>query len=145
MWLSLKIKPKFPPPDASIYGIIDVKNNDPIGIGIEKERVDNFALITPERVDNSFVESMDPENIIRENKNIPLFIFEYFAQKSISGLIDETLEKTCLFHFNEAHGHGIVSALIIMTKLISLMKNTPMNYWNDFKRRKEAKCCAKRH
>ena len=35
---------------------------------------------------------MDPENIIKENNNFPLFFFKYFAQKDISGLIDETLE-----------------------------------------------------
>ena len=32
-------------------------------------------------------------------------------------MIDETLENTCLFHTNEADGHGIISALIVMTKL----------------------------
>ena len=56
---------------------------------------------------------MDPENIIKENINIPFYMFEYFMQKDISGLIDETLEKMCLFHINEADGHGI----IVMTKL----------------------------
>ena len=40
--------------------------------------------------------------------SIPLFVFEYFMQKNISGLIDETLEKSCLFHYNEADGHGII-------------------------------------
>ena len=44
---------------------------------------------------------MDSENILVENKNIPLFVFEYFAQKDIYDLIDETLEKTCLFHKQE--------------------------------------------
>ena len=28
---------------------------------------------------------------------------------------NETLEKTCLFHFNEADGLGIVSAFIVLT------------------------------
>ena len=35
--------------------------------------------------------SLQLENIIKENKNIPLFVFKYFSQKNISGLIDETL------------------------------------------------------
>ena len=38
----------------------------------------------------SFVECMDPENIIKENRNIPCFVFKYFIQKDISDLIDET-------------------------------------------------------
>ena len=29
-----------------------------------------------------------------------------------SGLIDETLEKTCLFHHEEADGIGLISALL---------------------------------
>ena len=32
-------------------------------------------------------------------------------------MIDETVEKTCLFHFNESDGHCIISALIVMVKL----------------------------
>ena len=44
----------------------------------------------------SFLESLDPENMIVENKNIPLFVFEYFSQKDMSDLI-ETLEKIFLF------------------------------------------------
>ena len=35
MWLSLKVKPEYPPPEPSIYGIIDVDNSDPIGVWIE--------------------------------------------------------------------------------------------------------------
>ena len=31
-------------------------------------------------------------------------------------MIDETLEKACVFHFNEADRHGIISALIVMVK-----------------------------
>ena len=71
---------------------------------INKGRVDNFCPIVPKSWDimiradrvNSrqylLLGSMDPENIIKENNNFPLFFFEYFAQKDISGLIDETLE-----------------------------------------------------
>ena len=81
----------------------------------------------------------DPENIIRENQNIPLFIFEYFAQKSILGFIDKSLEKTCLFHYNEADGYGIVSALITMTKLRRHLDFLDEEQANELvKRRKEA-------
>ena len=38
-------------------------------------------------------------------------------QKDISGLINEILEKTCIFHFKEADGIGLILALIAMTKL----------------------------
>ena len=65
----------------------------------------------------SLLKSIYPINMIKENYSIPLFMFEYFAQKEISDLIDETLEKTCLLHFNEADGHGIISALIVMVKV----------------------------
>ena len=44
-------------------------------------------------------------------------MFEYFSQKENFDLIDKTLEKTGLFHFNEADGHGIISALIVRVKL----------------------------
>ena len=59
----------------------------------------------------SFVESMKPADIIIENKSIPLFVFEYFMQKAIVFLIDETLEKSCLFQYSESDGLGITSAL----------------------------------
>ena len=52
-------------------------------------------MIRADRVNSrqySLLGSMDPENIIKENNNFPLFFFKYFAQKDISGLIDETLE-----------------------------------------------------
>ena len=45
MWLSLKIKPEFPPPELSSYGIIEMENNDPVGVWIDKGRVENFMLI----------------------------------------------------------------------------------------------------
>ena len=50
----------------------------------------------------SFVGSMDPENMINENNNIPPFVFDYFTQKEISHFINETLEKTCehVFGYN---------------------------------------------
>ena len=75
---------------------------------MEKCRVENFMLIVPKRWDllikadrmrtrqYLFVDSMDPENMIKENYNTALFIFEYFAQKDISGLIDERLGKICI-------------------------------------------------
>ena len=43
---------------------------------------------------------MDPENIIKENQKSPLFVFEYFSQQDISGLIEDTLEKSYRFHTN---------------------------------------------
>ena len=61
--------------------------------------------------------SLDPENIIKENTSIPLFVFEYFSQKEISGLIHETLEKSRLFHFEESDGIGLISLLVAITKL----------------------------
>ena len=61
---------------------------------------------------------MDQVNIIKENKNIPEFIFEYFAQKNISGLMDETLETTCLFHFNEADGPSQEDSQCVLIGLV---------------------------
>ena len=37
MWFSLKIKP-----EPFFYGFIDVDNNDPLGVWIEKGRADNL-------------------------------------------------------------------------------------------------------
>ena len=76
MWLSLQVKPEFPP-------------DSPFNFGVS-------------------------ENILNENKNIPLFVFEYFMQIDISGLIDKTLEKACLFHYTDAYwdGHVIILALL---------------------------------
>ena len=45
MWLSLKIKSESPPPEPSSFGIIDIDNNDPVGVWIDKVRVENFMLI----------------------------------------------------------------------------------------------------
>ena len=75
----------------------------------------------------SFLESMDPVNMIKENTSIPLFVFEYFAQNDIPDLIDETIEKTCFFHFHKADGHGIISALIVMVKI-----QRHLEFLNDF-------------
>ena len=60
-----------------------------------------------------------PWEYYQGEQKYPLFFFEfeYFAQKDISGLIDETLEKACLFHHEEADGIGLISALIAMTNL----------------------------
>ena len=65
----------------------------------------------------SFVESMHPENIIKEKKKYSSFVFKNFMQEYISGVIDETLKNTCLFHYNEADEHGINSALVAMPNL----------------------------
>ena len=87
---------------------------------------------------------MDPENIIKENKNIPLFVFD------MSGLIDKTLQKSCLFHENEVYGHGIVSALVVMTKskrdLDFLDEDQATELVQKFSKEKEGqKCCTIRH
>ena len=55
----------------------------------------------------SFLESIGPVNMIKENTSIPIFVLKYFVQKEIFDLIDESLEKTCLFHINEADGLDI--------------------------------------
>ena len=50
-------------------------------------------MLKADRAQNyKFLESMNPVNIITENKAIPSFIFEYFAQYKIS-------ELTCSFEF----------------------------------------------
>ena len=71
-------------------------------------KVESFVLIIPNKWDfiiradrnssrqYSFLESMDPVNMIKDNTSIPLFVFEYFAQKEMIDLIDETLEKVCV-------------------------------------------------
>ena len=81
--------------------------------------MDNFMLVMPNSWDHMiqadrnssrhylFLESMDPVNMIEENTSISLFVFQYFAQKDISDLIDKTLEKTCLFHFHKAEGDAL--------------------------------------
>ena len=45
-------------------------------------------------------------------------MFEHFMNRNISGLIDETLERTCLFRYTSVDGIGLVSALFVMTKLL---------------------------
>ena len=127
--LSLKVKSENPIREPPIYSIVDAEESGPIQVWIGKGKVDNVRLTMPKSQDitiradrnnsrqYSFLESMDPVNMIKEKTSIPCFVFEYFAQKEISDLINKTFEKTCLFYFNEADGHGIISALIVMVKL----------------------------
>ena len=51
MWLGLKVKPEFPPPNPSIFGILEMEFNDNIHLWIEKGRVDNFVLRLPKKWD----------------------------------------------------------------------------------------------
>ena len=90
----------------TIFGYVDAEDSEPVNFWINKGSVDNFHLIMPKSWDMmiwadrenwrqySKTASLDPENIFQENTNIPLFVFEYFSQKDISGLTAETLEKT---------------------------------------------------
>ena len=64
----------------------------------------------------SFMESMDPENILKVFENIPLFVLEYFMQRDISGYVDEMPGKSCIFHHTNDDGISLISALIVMTK-----------------------------
>ena len=103
--LGLNVKSELPIPEPAIFGIMDADENDPVSFWVDKGKVDNFLQILPkswellvraDRINSSqysLLGSMDPENIVKENNNILLFVFEYFAQKDISGLIDETLQK----------------------------------------------------
>ena len=109
--MSLKDTPEFPVKRSAIFGYVDAKEEKPVDFWINKGSMDNFHLIMPKswdlmiRADRvnwrqyTLTASLDPENIVKENKSIPIFVLKYFWQKDISGLIDETLEKTCLFHF----------------------------------------------
>ena len=56
----------------------------------------------------NFITSMEPTNIIHENKEIPEFIFEYLAQKNMLKLIEQSLEKTFVFAYTETYSLGIV-------------------------------------
>ena len=105
---SLDSSLEHPIQEPTIYDIVDANENDPIHIWVYKGKLDNFMLIMTKSWDfmisgdrnnsrqYSFLESMDPVNMIKENTSIPIFVFGYFAQKEISDLIDKTLEKTCL-------------------------------------------------
>ena len=77
--LSLEVKSEHPVQEPVIFGVADVDENVPIRMWIDKGRVDNFVLIMPNKWDfmiradrnssrqYSFLESMDPENMIVEN------------------------------------------------------------------------------
>ena len=49
---------------------------------------------------------MHPENSIKVNKNIPLFVFDYFLQKDIDGFLSALVVS---FIFNAAHGEHNIS------------------------------------
>ena len=100
-FLSLHVQPEFPMEKPTIFGYVDAEDNEPVEFWINKASMDNFHLSMPKcwdlliRADRVkwrqyiLTAPLDPENIL-ENKSIPLFVFEYFSQKDISGLIDET-------------------------------------------------------
>ena len=85
--LSLKVNPENPVQEPAIFVIVDSEDSEPVNFWINKGRVDNLCLIMPESWDlmiradivysrqYSLLGSMDPENIIKQNNNIPLFFF----------------------------------------------------------------------
>ena len=75
---------------------------------------------------------MDPTHIVQENKMIPLLIFEYFAQKNMSLLLDQALEKTCLFEYTETEGMGIIHLLLEMIRLTRELEFVVENQAIDF-------------
>ena len=58
-----------------------------------------------------------PREHYKRKQEYTTFCFQIFFAKGISGLIDETLEKICLFNFKEVDGIGLISALMVLTKL----------------------------
>ena len=66
----------------AFFGVLEIDTRDPVHLWIEKAHVDNFVLTFSKRWNliirgdrnptaiYSFVESLNPENILKENKNI---------------------------------------------------------------------------
>ena len=56
-----------------------------LNLNVKPEHPKSWDLMVwPDRINSrqySLISSMDPENIIKENNNIPYFVYEYFAQK----------------------------------------------------------------
>ena len=87
------MKPEFPVEEPTIFGMVDTEDKKSIYFWINKGSMDNFHLIMPKtwdltiRADSvnwrryTLTASLDPKNIIKENKSIPLFVFEYFFAK----------------------------------------------------------------
>ena len=94
---SLKVEPEFPVEKPAIFGYVDAEEHEPVDFWINKSSMDNSHLIMPKSWDlmiradrvnwrqHTLTVSLAPENIIKENKSIPLFVFEYFWQNDITG------------------------------------------------------------
>ena len=86
------------------------------------------------------MKSMNPTNIIQENEVIPVFIFEYLAQKNMSLLIDQALERTCSFAYTETDGLGMIHMVLEMFRLRKFMdKNQAIDMYTSFLKRKRGK------
>ena len=89
MWLSLQVKPEFSPESPANFWCTGIRCFKELGSDNHTEGKQEYSSL----------------------------FYEYFVQKDISGLLDETLETACLFHNTKVDGHGIISALIVMTIL----------------------------
>ena len=73
MRLSQSVKPEFPLPDPAIFGIRNMDINNPVCVWVNGGKVDNLVKANRMSIHQySFVESMYPETMIKENKNIPV-------------------------------------------------------------------------
>jgi hypothetical protein len=52
--------------------------------------------------------------LVRENKAIPVNVFEHFYQQNIATIIDQVLKKTRLIEFTEADALGMIHCLLEM-------------------------------
>ena len=83
--LSLNVKPEHPSPEPAIFGIMDTDDDESVSFWVDKGNVDKFFLTIPKSWDfmvgvdginsreYSLIGSMDQQNIIKENYNIPYF------------------------------------------------------------------------
>ena len=87
----------------TISDITLINETDPVQMWTDKAHFDHFIMslhkqwniiLKAERTQAyTFLEAMDPPNIKQQNIDIPMFVFENFAQQNISKLRDLTLEK----------------------------------------------------
>ena len=85
--LSSNVKPEFPVEKPTIFGYVDAEDSEPVNFWINKGSMDGLHSIMPK----SWHLMIKADRVNWR---------QYCWQKDISGLIDETLEKTCTSGFS---------------------------------------------
>ena len=84
----------------------------------KRVHIDHFIIVHPKSWDTMIKEDRTLSYDFLSSLKYPnIFVFEYFAPQHMLMLLEQALEKTCLFEFTESDGLGIVHTLIEMCRL----------------------------